>query len=446
MIRRRSSRMSLRTRMLWWQLAILTPLFIASMIHHLYLMPGFTRPLMNIANGITGEILMVKNQQLRLQSTTIPVNDYLVNGQSREVRQFAMERQSVEEGFNDIIGRYFKSKDEEEQIQESMYEWNEAAKLADEILKIDHHADKGNLNIKIKYFNSHIENAVGKLEQLYNLVYRRLKSEQAAAHAAHHEMHFVTISAFVVSIIISALLGSALIQSILQNLESMRKGAGQIAKGSLEHPVSAEGVNEFVQLADSFNDMAIKIQQHDAALEDLAIHDGLTGLENRRRFDFRLDDELQRLIRYNRPFSLLMLDIDHFKSINDNYGHLAGDAVLRKLAYTLKSMVRPIDYVFRYGGEEFSVIAVETDATGAFALAERIREAVAAMVFSISDGTDIRLTISIGVTTAWNRINNKEELIAQADQALYEAKEAGRNRTHRYASPESKPPDLAAIK
>ena len=346
MTRPRSSRMSLQTRMMWWQVAIIMPLLLAALLHHLYLMPRYTKPLLEIANSVTNEIMLVKNQQLILQVSAMPINDYLINGQHREIRKFASERQRVEQGFNDIRAVPFKEVQERRQIEAAWREWKEAIKLADELLAIPHPVGDLGLNEKMKYFDNHINGAAASLEKLYSLVYRRLKTEQEVAQAAHNEMHIVTIGAFVVSLLFSALIGSSLIHSILDNLASMREGAGQLAKGSLNRPVSAEGIHELEQLADSFNDMAMKLQLHDAALEDLAIHDGLTGLENRRMFDSRLDEELHRVIRYHPPLSLLMLDIDYFKSVNDGYGHLAGDVVLRNLACTIKNTIRPVDYLF----------------------------------------------------------------------------------------------------
>lgn len=155
--------------------------------------------------------------------------------------------------------------------------------------------------------------------------------------------------------------------------------------------------------------------------------DGLTLVHNRRHFDKRLNEELERHARYNQPLSLLMLDIDHFKMINDTHGHQAGDTVLKELAALLSNTLRTTDYVSRYGGEEFTVILPHTQEQDAVQLAERLRLKIAEYTF-MHDSMSIPVTISVGLAAnADNRLESAD-LIAEADKALYRAKEQGRNR------------------
>ncbi len=160
--------------------------------------------------------------------------------------------------------------------------------------------------------------------------------------------------------------------------------------------------------------------------------DALTGLYNRREFDARLAEEHQRARRYAKPFALMMLDIDFFKRVNDDYGHAAGDAVLKTLAGIFKKQFRDVDTVARYGGEEFTVILPEISGTIAKEVAERVRRAVAATPFQLPDGREIGLTVSIGVSCYPNCAGAPREVLEGADQALYVAKEAGRNRVLLY--------------
>ncbi|MBD3789507.1 MAG: GGDEF domain-containing protein [Campylobacterales bacterium] len=160
-------------------------------------------------------------------------------------------------------------------------------------------------------------------------------------------------------------------------------------------------------------------------LAKLALHDALTGLYNRGHFDQKLQEELNRTLRYGRSLSLLMLDIDFFKKVNDTYGHQAGDEVLKNIAHIILSSIRNSDYAARYGGEEFAIILPETDPTEAVQLAERIRTAIEQNKFKTSEN-DIPITISIGVGTS-KKETTPELLIEAADSALYQAKENGRN-------------------
>jgi len=170
-----------------------------------------------------------------------------------------------------------------------------------------------------------------------------------------------------------------------------------------------------------------RIECSEKELEKLAHYDELTGLYNRRVFQDFLDEELSRTKRNNNSVALLMLDIDYFKLVNDNYGHLAGDAVLRGLSERLVSQVRNIDRVCRYGGEEIAIIMPETN-KGALVMAERLRAIVEDQSFDIGDGKQINVTVSIGVATFPVDADSCDALVAAADTMLYAAKEGGRNK------------------
>lgn len=168
-------------------------------------------------------------------------------------------------------------------------------------------------------------------------------------------------------------------------------------------------------------------QKIEGELEVLAATDPLTNVSNRRRFFEIGDNELNRSMRYNRPFSILMMDIDHFKDINDKYGHAAGDATLVELAATCKSALRDVDSIGRLGGEEFAIILPETNAEGAYVLGERLRKELAAMSVVSNEGV-IHLTVSIG--TATYHLGDDpdfDSILAHADKALYLAKKQGRD-------------------
>jgi diguanylate cyclase (GGDEF)-like protein len=162
--------------------------------------------------------------------------------------------------------------------------------------------------------------------------------------------------------------------------------------------------------------------------ELLATTDGLTGLANHRAFQARLDEHLAQAARYGKKLSLLLCDIDHFKAVNDTYGHPAGDQVLRGVARVLSREARSTDLVARYGGEEFAIVMPETDGAGALVIAERIRERVGQMSFSTERGP-LRVTMSLGIATCPDDARRKPDLVETADACLYQAKRGGRNRT-----------------
>jgi diguanylate cyclase (GGDEF)-like protein len=155
--------------------------------------------------------------------------------------------------------------------------------------------------------------------------------------------------------------------------------------------------------------------------------DALTGVYNRRKLTEMLDNETKRALRYHQRFSLLMLDIDHFKKINDTHGHLVGDEAIKHVAKRAVATLRTTDFVARYGGEEFVVFLPGEDATGAALAAERLREAVSQPFTALGD-LELQLTISIGVTTFREDAADPKALLGEADHALYDSKKNGRNR------------------
>jgi two-component system, cell cycle response regulator len=166
-------------------------------------------------------------------------------------------------------------------------------------------------------------------------------------------------------------------------------------------------------------------------METMATTDGLTGLTNHRSFQERFGDLLERAARHDHKAAVLLCDVDHFKNVNDTYGHPIGDEVLRQVAKMLQAAVRKIDIPARYGGEEFAVVLEATDEAGALRLADRIRQDVGAMSFD-SDKGPFKVTMSIGVACFPEDGGDRAALIEHADHALYHCKETGRNRVTSY--------------
>ncbi|WP_404361728.1 diguanylate cyclase [Marinobacter sp.] len=169
------------------------------------------------------------------------------------------------------------------------------------------------------------------------------------------------------------------------------------------------------------------LERANQQLEKLSMTDRLTGLLNRGTWENLVDAEYERFRRYGNPVSLVMFDIDHFKKVNDTWGHLPGDEVIKHTAQVTRDSLRQSDSAGRYGGEEFGIILPETDPEGARTICERIRETIAASVVKTS-AADIQYTVSIGIAPLTDEPENYMKWLEQADNALYAAKESGRNR------------------
>ncbi|MBW2495508.1 MAG: sensor domain-containing diguanylate cyclase [Deltaproteobacteria bacterium] len=235
--------------------------------------------------------------------------------------------------------------------------------------------------------------------------------------------------------------------AVLTPIESLSMGARRVAEGQFEFEIPDPGTrDELGVLINAFNRMLqrirtsqeeiqesnenlrthnVKLQQANELLEQLSITDGLTKLHNHRFFQDQLTREIRRAERASSPLSLLLVDIDDFKSLNDRFGHASGDELLHGLALIMNAAVRSSDLLARYGGEEFAVLAPGTDQDGAYQLAEKLRTAIAESSFILGETMRItRVTVSVGVAQF---AGNRKEFFEQADRALYRAKAAGKN-------------------
>jgi diguanylate cyclase (GGDEF)-like protein len=196
---------------------------------------------------------------------------------------------------------------------------------------------------------------------------------------------------------------------------------------------SADGeVNHVCLLIYDVTDIATSKKEQmrlNQQLETLSRTDRLTGLFNRGFWEESFHNEFERCRRYQTVSSVMIFDIDHFKKVNDTYGHQAGDEVIRKTAQTLSSMVRKTDVAGRYGGEEFVVFLPNTAAENAKIFAERLRKTIEGLTV-VHDNREIRYTISIGICEFSSELESHEQWIEKADQALYQSKEGGRNQTN----------------
>ncbi|MEE2731223.1 MAG: diguanylate cyclase [Pseudomonadota bacterium] len=231
------------------------------------------------------------------------------------------------------------------------------------------------------------------------------------------------------------LLSFALAASINEDRRLRSEAQSEALRGERETRMAREQALQIQQQATE--ELEFKVQERTTELEqlnrqlsELSDTDQLTGLKNRRYLDRVLLEELTRCRRYGRGFSVILLDIDHFKQFNDQYGHMVGDDCLKAVASVLAESVREgVDWVARYGGEEFCILLPETSLTCAQAVAERLRQGVYNMPFKVRD-TQVTVSISLGVTEVpSDQESTPEQLIAQADSALYQAKQNGRNCT-----------------
>ena len=247
--------------------------------------------------------------------------------------------------------------------------------------------------------------------------------------AAYHQlgrlrtMSILIVAALVIGVgLIAYLMGLLLVRP----LDRLKQASDQVAKGDLDVVLPVLGGGEVGALTTVFNHMVVKLREKSDELERLSTTDGLTNLFNRRYLTELLAAEQRRCQRLKHPFAVVMLDVDRFKSYNDEFGHPAGDRVLARVAELLQESVREVDSVGRYGGEEFLVLLPESGESEAVALAERVRRRIAEERFPHR-----QVTMSLGVAQYPAHGESVDSVIASADAALYDAKREGRNRVAR---------------
>jgi diguanylate cyclase (GGDEF)-like protein len=267
---------------------------------------------------------------------------------------------------------------------------------------------------------------------------------------AFEPVHKVVTQTFAIGLVIVLCFGYlayAVTTAALTPVETLSEGARRIAQGQLDVEIPESQRNDDIALLTRvFNDMvrqlmrkqveidatSKKLQKHNAALEQanevlsqLSITDGLTKLHNHRYFQDYLTREIKRVNRAQEPLSMLVIDIDDFKGLNDRFGHAAGDEFLVGMARILVKTARETDLLARYGGEEFVVLCTNTELDGAYALAEKIRTSIQDSSFILDDSMrPTRATVSIGVAQ-FN--GNRSQFFKAADRALYRAKDEGKN-------------------
>jgi diguanylate cyclase (GGDEF)-like protein len=262
--------------------------------------------------------------------------------------------------------------------------------------------------------------------------------DRAEAYSAIATLRNVTLALISTVLLVIGLSAYLLGMTIVGPLRRLAQGATKVAGGNLDVSLPLRGRGEVSYLTEIFNDMVGRLRKfrdenvainhelrvRNEELQTLSITDGLTGLHNRTHLSRVLAKELARCQRHLHPFSILMIDIDHFKRFNDTRGHQAGDEMLKLVADVVKSFLRASDVAARYGGEEFLIMLTETEQEGALRVAEKLRGGVEEL--RLEDKKAV--TISIGVASFPDNGDDVESIIREADVALYKCKRSGRNR------------------
>lgn len=365
-------------------------------------------------------LLPVSDLQRRILKIDRPLDQYLYSTSPRERAEFERQSQDIVDRFGKLLGHPQLLAMYHDEISRALQSWKQARALGAIIMQRHAAAEGVSLQMLVR-FEELQQEATDILGRMYRIFDSEIQRSYQDALRDQRQIQFMLLLVFIVGVLSAVSVGNYLARRVLKPLEILRQGAERFGRGDLSYRIELDSPDEFGRMGKTFNTMADQ-------LEYLAAYDGLTGLLNKREFDMRLEDEIRRSRRTRNPFVLLMLDLDHFKRVNDTYGHKAGDRVLQEFAKLLKQQVREVDYIGRYGGEEFSIILTDTSETGGRDSAERIRENIESAKLTVNETTSIQATVSIGLASYPDDASSSDELFNCADDALYRAKKSGRNR------------------
>jgi diguanylate cyclase (GGDEF)-like protein len=402
------------------------PLGASALFGYLMLHHGVLGAFQDVAMRERYELDPTQHLRLLLVEATGPVDDFVDDADPAKPGAYRETRGRIEAAFAALDSRLTGRGMPSSVIGRARDDWTAADRIAGETFAVRRAASNPQGITLMDEFHARIDAAVDKLGVVHDELEATLNEDHdKAIRDAGDAERFAAFAG--VASLLAIVAGLFIVGRVIAgSVERLVSGAELFAAGDRAHRIEIQLPPELHRVAQEFNQMITRIHDSENALAELARHDSLTQLPNRRAFDETVKEMLGRHQRLGEQWALLVLDLDHFKRINDSHGHGAGDDVLRVVAQALSQELRPFDRAFRIGGEEFAVILGATDRSRAMPVAERIRKSIENLPFEAGAGT-FPVTASIGVAGVGPG-STGASILAAADAALYVAKENGRNR------------------
>ncbi len=377
------------------------------------------------------EIIPVTELKNKIQQSVKPFDLYLQNHTPYEKENFIALSNEIKQALKEPINLEQQSHALVNDIYRSAYlEWLNAHRMAIKIF--NNHESNNTLftHKQLRVFYQHVISTTLALDKLQLVMQQNVRRHYQQARELKVQVLLLISIVFVIVYIITLLTTIFLKRSIINPISKLERWTSDYSRSKPTEHLSIDSYREFEHLANTFNKLADMLSDDQEILEQLIQKDELTQIHNKRSFISRLLDEHNRHKRYNSSYSLMLVDVDHLKSVNQNYNYHVGDLTLIEISRIIESSIRPTDFLARYEGDQFILILPEVEADGANITAERVLNAVSEYVFRVNDfkyGT----TVSIGYSVI-EKDQTLSELIQCVDFSLQKAKHQGRNQAYRY--------------
>ncbi|MYM54589.1 GGDEF domain-containing protein [Thalassovita mangrovi] len=411
----------------------LTPIAVSAIGGFLLLDRGVIGPFEDIAERHRYHIVPVQRLNMLVKDTLAPVDEFVNGANPTGPLAYRSMRQQIEAEFAALALHTHIETSANSLLKRAHEDWIAADRSATELISLAPPAGDGGAARLMRQFHAHAAAASDELSAVNGQLIAAIETDHDRA-LLHYERSLWIMGIAGAVCLLTTVGGISLISRIMtRSVNRLVDGAARFAQGDRDYRIDIQVPPELHRVAEEFNRMIGRIKISETALTDLAVRDSLTRLLNRRAFEEALAETFDRVQRFGETTALLALDIDHFKHINDTYGHAAGDMVLQEIGAILTRNLRSFDRPFRVGGEEFSVLLPGTTAIAARDIADRLREAVERHPFRCG-ANRIAVTVSIGIAVTGPEMT-QASLVEAADAALYEAKLKGRNRVELVPDP-----------
>ncbi len=417
---------SLRVWLAIGMLVAMAPLGVSLVAGYLLLSHGVIAPFHDVASRHGSQMAPLQQQRLTIWETLAPVDEYVEDGDPLHIPAYRHLRQAIETGFASLHEALRDEPEKQAVLVRAREDWADADRFATDLVSVTGAAAMGERTETLQRFHGSVAAANDKLAAIHDRIAQIIADDHGMAVRSYERSIWIAGLATSLSLLM-LVCGVLVIGRILAaSVDRLVDGAARFAAGERGHRIEVQVPPELRRVADEFNHMIRQIHASEKILADMAHLDTLTAIGNRRAFDQAFNEQRIEVLRHGQALSMLAVDIDHFKRINDSWGHAVGDDVLRAVARAIRESLRPTDMAFRMGGEEFAILLPRTDSSKAVEVAERLRRAIEATRVETPQGA-ISATASIGVAQASER-PDQDWLLKAADKALYRAKGAGRNR------------------